>query len=112
MKYRLPRNSTESYEMMLNYLKADPSRVEAYMPFLKEMFEKFTKSSSNHKIFGDLACVVLNFLDKNPSQIKTNKSVVEGIVFGSLYSPISSIKLENVLEDFLTKYQNKCGFTA
>ena len=110
MKYRLSRNSTGSDRMMLNYLRANPSKVEVYIPFLKDMFEKSIRSSSNHQVSGDLAYLVLDFLDKNPSQIEANKSMVEGIVFGVLNSPNLYLKLKNTLGDFLTKHHDKCDF--
>ncbi len=98
--------------MMLDYFKGDPLRIESNMPYLEKMFEKLARSPFNHQIVGELAYLVLGFLDEHPSQIKSNKSIVERIVFESLDSPNLSIKLGNILGDFLTKYQNKCGFTG
>ena len=66
MRYRLSENSTEHYQRIFDYFKMSSSRIGDVTNrlFLKEMFEKLPRNSSSRQIVGDLACLVLEFLNE------------------------------------------------
>ncbi len=112
MKYRLSKSSTREYELMVNWFRADTSRIQKHGLFLEEIFTELSKNPSNDSVVGDLISLVLNFLNKNPSQIKSNMPIVNGIYFKSSDPNTWSIKLEDTIKDFFNKYREECGLTG
>lgn len=95
-------------EMLLNSFKEDTSQIKNNIPLLEETLGSLM-SSGNYSEFEKFSISILDYLDKNPSQIENYMPIFRIIVCDSLDTPTP--KLKSRLETFIDKYNDEYWFT-